>query len=223
VCSRCDDSKDAIVNLAQRFRQRRVVSFLEYITGVRGPSTSVTPHEQAFLRQLAAGQRCVVEVGVHEGGTSQVFAQAMERPGSLYLVDPFFRETRFERLLGISYAEWIASHEVGAKRVPGLTVHFVRRTSEDAARVLTLAGQVDLVFVDARHDYESATQDFLLWQHTLGPNGVMAFHDSRLCAARPDLDAGAGPVRVAADLVAGHYGAWTVAGEADSVRAFRRS
>jgi predicted O-methyltransferase YrrM len=179
----------------------------------------VTPKEHALLGDLAAGKRCIVEVGVFEGQTSRLLASRIDAGGMLYLVDPFPRSTLFERLSGLSFAEWIAHREV---RLYAAKVCFIRETSADAAAQLALDGKVDLVFIDARHDYDSVREDFLLWQRKLRPEGVIAMHDSRPCAVRPDLDGQAGSVRLADELLRGCHGAWDVAGEADSVLALRR-
>ena len=197
-----------------------VVRFLLYVAGVRDAATSVSPSEHELLRRLAAGKRCVVEVGVHEGATSRVLAQAIGPGGKLFLVDPFPLETMFERFLGLSFAGWIARRELAAQR--GVDARFVRLTSEDAARALPLDGAVDVVFIDARHDYESARQDFLLWQQKLAPDGAVAFHDSRPCHTRPDVDERTGVVRFVDELLRGQYGAWRMVDGADTIVAVRR-
>jgi predicted O-methyltransferase YrrM len=214
-----------IRRVAQRLRQKQLVQFALYVARRRSAATSVTHAEHDLLRRLAGKSRCVVEVGVHEGRTSMVLALAMDGPGVLYLVDPFPSDTRLERAFRMSFAYWIARREVGASRnhTPGIDIHFVRQTSSEAARQTALAAPADLVFIDARHDYESVREDFVLWQQKTSGDGVLAFHDSRRCDARPDLGDDTGPVRLLNEIRRGLYGSWAIAGEADSVVAIRRT
>jgi predicted O-methyltransferase YrrM len=99
-------------------------------------------------------------------------------------------------------------------------VRFVRSTSLEASRSLALHRPADLVFIDADHGYDAVRQDLLSWAPKIAPGGVLAFHDSRRCAARPDLAPDtAGPVRLMDELRSGLFGAWRIVAEADSVTA----
>ena len=144
----------------------------------------------------------------------------MAPAGRLWLVDPYVHGTRPERLLGLSFAEHIARRSVN--RWAG-RVRFVRLTSIAAARQLALDSPADLIFIDADHSYEAVRGDFLAWVPHLAPDGVIAFHDSRPCPARPDLDAATGPVRLVQEILRGEHGSWQLVAEADSICAVRRA
>jgi Methyltransferase domain len=197
---------------------RTSIEFLKYLAGLRGPRSSLTAAETALLRSLAAGRECAVEVGAFEGVTSAALAESMAPEGILYLVDPYFLGVRLERWLGFSFTAFVARRSVRRWR---RKVRFVRATSLAAARSLALHRGADLVFIDADHSDEAVRQDLAAWAPKLAPGGVLAFHDSRCCAARPDLTPGAGPVRLAEEIRRGEHGAWRVAGAADSLTAFR--
>lgn len=196
---------------------RPTVDFVRYLLGRRPATTTVTATETALLAHLASGLLTVVEVGVFEGATSAHLAEALHPSGRLYLVDPFVPGTRPERLLGLSYSRHIAQRSVAPWRD---RVCFLRSTSIDATREIDGA---ELIFIDADHGYEAVKADFLAWSNRLAPDGVLAFHDSRLCAARPDLQPETGPVRLLHEILAGEFGAWNLAAEADSVAAIRRA
>jgi predicted O-methyltransferase YrrM len=195
---------------------RYSIEFLKYLVGLRGPRTALTTAEQELLRTLASDKSCIVEVGVFEGATSATLAAAMSPRGILYLVDPYFLGVRLERWLGFSFAALVARRSVRPWR---RLVRFVRATSAEASRTTALHQAADLVFIDADHSYEAVRQDLLTWAQKLAPGGVLAFHDSRCCAARPDLTAATGPVRLMEEIGQGIHGDWQVVGEADSLTA----
>jgi hypothetical protein len=203
----------------KRLTQNHTVNFLKFVIGMRPPYTSVSPVEQRYLADLARGKRCIIEVGVFEAATSRVFCREMDPRGKLYLVDPYFPEVRLERLLNLSFTYKVAAKTVGPWPSQ---VEFVRHPSNVAAATLPLHDRGDFIFIDARHDYESVLQDFQIWSTMLAPDAVMAFHDSRHCAARPELTPDVGPVRLMREISEGKHGAWDAIGFADSVTAIRR-
>ena len=199
---------------------RPSVEFLRYLLRLRGAETTLTAAESRWLITCARGSRYVVEVGVYEGATSARLAAAIEPSGRLWLIDPYFRHTRPERLLGFSFSRFIARRSV---RPWAHRVRFVLRTSIAAANEIVLDPPADLIFVDADHSYPAVRADFLAWAPHLAPAGTIAFHDSRCCPARPDLDAATGPVRLVDEILRGDHGPWSLAGQADSIAAFRRT
>jgi hypothetical protein len=81
----------------------------------------------------------------------------------------------------------------------------------------------DLIFIDARHDYDSVLADFRAWQSNLSERGKIAFHDSRICTARPDLDLTNGVVKLLKEIEAGLHGPWTVLNAVDSISVIQKS
>jgi predicted O-methyltransferase YrrM len=196
---------------------RYSIEFLRYLAGLRGPRSTLTPVETELLRSLAAGKECAVEVGVFEGVTSAVMAEALAPTGALYLVDPYTLGARLEKWLGISFTSHVARRSVRPWRQ---RVRFIRETSLEASRSLAIHRPADLIFIDADHSYDAVRSDFQAWAPKLAPGGVLAFHDSRRCAARQDLSPEtAGPVRLMDELRGGLFGVWRIVAEADSVTA----
>jgi predicted O-methyltransferase YrrM len=203
---------------------RHSVEFLKYLLGLRGPRTTLTAAETGLLRALAAGAGCAVEVGVYEGATSAVLAAAIAPAGVLYLVDPYFLDVRLEKWLGFAFTGYVARRSVRPwSRPDSRRARFVRATSLDAARSLALHQPAGLIFIDAVHSYEAVRDDLHAWAPKLAPGGVLAFHDSRCCAARPDLTPETGPVRLMDEVRRGLHGPWRLAAEADSVTALTAS
>lgn len=203
----------------KRITNSHTVNTLKFFAGLRKASTSVSAAENTLLTGLAAGKRCIVEVGVFEGATSAAFCRVMDPAGRLYLVDPFFPEIRLEKLLNISFNRWIAASTVKQWQS---RIEFVRQPSTVAAAALPLQGKAEFIFIDARHDYASVLEDFQAWSLILAPDAPMAFHDSRPCEARPELQPTDGPVRLMAEIAAGRHGPWEVVDGADSVTVIRR-
>jgi hypothetical protein len=207
------------VNL-KRLTDSHSANFLKFVLGLRPPATSVSSSEHQLLGSLARGRRSIIEVGVFEAATSRLFCQEMDPSGTLYLVDPFFPTVRLERLLNLSFTRWVATKTVAPWRS---RVQFIRQPSRTAAEALPLRGQAQLIFIDARHDYESVLEDLHCWAPMLAEQGTIAFHDSRVCPARPDLHDQVGPVRLMREIAQGVHGGWQVFATADSITAVRRT
>jgi predicted O-methyltransferase YrrM len=203
----------------KRYTDNHTVKFLKFLVGLRPPESSVTNAERDLLSSLARGKRCIIEVGVFEGVTSQLLCRKMSGDGTLYLVDPFFPEVRLERLLNVSFTRFVATKGLEPWRE---RVRFVREPSATASQRLPLRGKAELIFIDARHDYDSVLEDFRCWAPMLAPGAAMAFHDSNLCVARPDLGEGAGPVRLMREIQQGVHGPWDIVAHADSITVARR-
>lgn len=121
-----------------------------------------------FLLQelgIAAKPLVMAEVGVEAANTSQRLLQ--RNPTLSYVgVDPYINNHGlYEDVLG-RLAEF---HAVGR-----FTLH--RNTSLEAA-ALVANGSLDLVFLDARHDYQAVTQDIAAWRPKLRPGGILSGHD----------------------------------------------
>jgi predicted O-methyltransferase YrrM len=190
-----------------------VVRFLQYLSASRKAESSLGDKEHDLLSRLAQKSMCIVEVGVYEGVTSAVFCQTIAPGGRIYLVDPYFRETRFEKLLGVSFTEFIAKKSVQ----PWMDrVDFVRATSVDACKQLAprLSGKVDLVFIDARHEYQHVREDFYVWSPLVAPDGVIAFDDT--------LDPAWGPGLLCSEIAQGKHGDWQIIEQVGQVTTARR-
>lgn len=198
---------------------RPTIAFFAYLLGLRRAHTELTHAETRLLLRLAADAQTVVEVGVDEGATSCALRAVMRPEAQLFLVDPYERGLRIERLLGFSCSEHIAHRQL---REGELTC-FVRTRSPAAVTALPAAVLADLIFIDADHAYDSVLADFLAWSARLAPDGLLAFHDSRPYAGRPNLTSSTGPVRLMREVAQGLHGDWTLTAECDSLSVLARA
>lgn len=188
--------------------------FLRWQFGLAPAETQTTEAERDCLAALAAGKRCVVEVGVWHGVTTRRLRSAMAADGVLYAVDPYPPGR-----LGVSLQRRIARSEVG--RVQNGRVEWVRTTGTDAARALgpVLAGRVEFAFLDGDHSYDGLRGDWEGWSGLVAPGGVVALHDSRPTPNRAIGEAGS--VRYTAEVIR-NDARFEVCGEVDSLTALRR-
>jgi predicted O-methyltransferase YrrM len=194
--------------------------FFRYLFGARKANTSDTETELTLLEELAARSCNIVEVGVYEGVASYRMAKSSSKNSHLYLVDPFLPSVRLEHLLRFSMASYIARRTV---RPYNYKIKFLEMPSLAAAKQLRGSVEFDLIFIDARHDYQSVLEDFIAWQPLLSPSGNIAFHDSRCCDSRPDLNLQTGSVKLTSEILSGVHGRWTCVEQRDSISVFQRN
>lgn len=182
------------------------LNFIKYLLGLREAETTYTNAELEFIGSLAIGKKCIVEVGVREGVESKVFCKNMDS-GKVYLVDPYLYQVKMEKILNISFAEFIAKQHL---KDYVNSIHFVKMPSKAASKYFNLKGKVDLIFIDLKHDYESVFENFSYWASMLSPKGIMVFPYSRLCQERPDLNYKSGAIRLCEEIARGKYGEWKI-------------
>jgi predicted O-methyltransferase YrrM len=149
----------------------------------------------------------VVELGSWQGKSSVLLAAGLsaKHHPRLYCVDPF-GEDENPRYQAQYYRPVISGMHLGLEemfrrniRRCGLTqiVQAIKGYSFDAVR--SWDQPIDILFIDASHDYESVHRDLLLWSPFVKVGGIVALHD--VSAAWP------GPSRVMAeDLQPPYFG-----------------
>lgn len=151
---------------------------LRYFLGFDRAQTQTTPAERLLLTQYARGRSSLLEIGVFQGVTTRLIAEAMPSGSELYAVDPFFKGS-----FGICWSKPIARREVS--RAKGKRVHFIELLSHEAYAVLNR--QFDFIFIDADHSLEGIEQDWKLWSQRCIQGGVIALHDTRETPAAPQV------------------------------------
>ena len=138
----------------------------------------------AFLDDLGAA--VAVEVGVKEGRHARFWLRN-SRLRMLHMVDPWLHQTpqqgqreyhdvsnRGQRVQDASLAALTAALAQKAVYASRYTLH--RNFSVDAARGFAPAS-VDVVYLDARHEYEGVMEDINAWWPVLRWGGLLAGHD----------------------------------------------
>lgn len=138
---------------------------------------------QSLVRQLPSGAK-VVELGSFQGRSSVVIAAVLPPDGILYCVDHFKgslehqgKEFKLTDLLS-NFKSNIEKHHVDDK------IRILVMDTLQAAKKFEMES-VDLLFVDASHDYESIRADILCWYPKLKIGGRLICHD--YCASWPDV------------------------------------
>lgn len=113
----------------------------------------------------------MVEVGSFSGVSSELFALHCKRLHCIDLWDPYW-EISEKRI--VEFAEWsfdrMAAEHGNIEKIKGDSVEAADRFSD---------GSLDLVYIDAAHDYESVRRDLLAWIPKVKEGGWIAGHDYR--------------------------------------------
>ncbi|HDS09873.1 MAG TPA: class I SAM-dependent methyltransferase [Firmicutes bacterium] len=195
------------------------LEFFKYLLNIRGPYTSDTPGELKLLGKLASGKKSILEIGVLEGVASLEFCRHMNPNGKLYLVDPYLRSAKLERLFNFSYSEYITKRTLRKYKEKYV---LIKSYSSGAFDLIDESIKFDLIFIDGSHEYEDVKNDFLGWSRRLEKDGRIALHDSRICQIRSDLNEETGPVKLSLELKKGKFGEWSLVNSADSISVFSR-
>jgi glycosyltransferase involved in cell wall biosynthesis/predicted O-methyltransferase YrrM len=161
--------------------------------GVRVPAAEHSSAEAQLLLRYAAGARCVVEIGVSEGGSAYELAQVIAPDASLYLIDPYPRGR-----IGVNFSRVTARRLVAKAATNGLRVEWLRQFSSDAVR--DWSKPIDFLFIDGDHAYEAVRGDWEQWTPHVAPNGFVALHDAQLMPGGGWTEPDSGPVRLVAEL-----------------------
>lgn len=116
-----------------------------------------------------------VEIGVLRGDLSK---QILENwGGTLYMVDPW-------RKLGPEYSHNDQNETDYANAIANIAGNedraiMIRATSDVAANIFQ-DGSLDMIYIDANHEYNFVKQDIKLWYPKLKPGGIFSGHDYAL-------------------------------------------
>jgi len=113
----------------------------------------------------------MVEIGSFAGVSSELFALHCKELYCVDLWDPYWEITDKQR---IEFAEF--SFDKISKNYEN--VYKVKKSSVEASKDFK-DGSLDLVYIDAAHDYDSVRQDILTWLPKIKKGGFIAGHDYR--------------------------------------------
>lgn len=123
----------------------------------------------------SVGARNFVEVGCKEGRTTGYLLQNMPKL-EVFAIDPWAPVPNADE----DYASWDFKaiedafwKNVGEHRD---RCRMLRMTSLEAARTIA-DNSIDMVFIDAGHDYKSCLEDIRAWLPKVHPRGILAGHD----------------------------------------------
>jgi len=132
----------------------------------------------AAARVRAGG--CIVELGSYRGRSTIVIASAAPPDVEVVAVDPHAGTDRGPREISGFQAEAAEDHTVFMEnlRRAGVAdrVRHVRAFSDDAHPAV--AGDIDLLYVDAAHRFGPAMRDISGWGDRVADGGTMLVHDA---------------------------------------------
>jgi MMP 1-O-methyltransferase len=151
----------------------------------------LTDAEAAELFHLAkyltpANAPVVVELGSWQGKSSVVLAGGLfgKRDANLYCIDPFGRDESAE--YQEKYYDPLLAQE--SQDVEQIFATNMRKSGVDQivsamkGYSFEFAGSwsapIDLLFIDANHEYEAVARDFQMWMPHVKRGGIVAFHDA---------------------------------------------
>lgn len=128
---------------------------------------------------LGEGKAVFVELGAKEGRTTGHVLKSCPNV-TVIAIDPWTPMPQMAEVpQGETYEKWDFEKieadfwkNVGEHKD---RVRFLRMTGEEA--VLEVGADLDLVFIDAAHDYASVRKDIASWWPLVKPGGILAGHD----------------------------------------------
>jgi predicted O-methyltransferase YrrM len=143
--------------------------YARVLCGMDLPYTDTSAAERAMLCTYAVGRKRIVEIGVAEGFTTRLLAEAADRDALIYGIDPFFRGR-----IGISWSLRIAKFQLRDHLASG-KVKLIRTFSTQVGNAVP--STVDYVFVDGDHSLYGIIADWAFWTARLQSGGIIALHD----------------------------------------------
>lgn len=125
------------------------------------------PDELDALMELACNKD-VLEIGSYKGSSARWMACVAR---SVMCVDTFKACDNGQDQTGDTLAAFLKATERFKN------VIYFQVSSKDAADLVLIDNQFDLIFLDAMHTYEDVKSDIQMWWPRLRSGGVMAFHD----------------------------------------------
>jgi predicted O-methyltransferase YrrM len=130
--------------------------------------------ELLWLAEQASQHQKIVEIGSWKGRSTRALAD--NTSGIVYAVDTWKGSDETRELLTGRPEQWLVNefwhNMVGVEN----NVRAVQATSLDAAEMFQ-GVKLDMVFIDAAHDYESVKSDILAWLPLLVSGGLFCGHD----------------------------------------------
>jgi hypothetical protein len=176
---------------------------------LRPPVAQITPAEGELVERCSAGRRCVVQIGIAEGGSAWHARRTIHPEGDLHLIDTY------PTVLGLNMSSIVARRLVSG--VDRGHVHWIRARSDEAVRSWSLP--IDFLLIDGDHSYEAVRRDWEDWSPYVAQDGRVAFHDALLDA--PWMHEGFGSARFVKEL-RDRPGPWELVDGADSMAVFAR-
>lgn len=154
-----------------------------YMRGAQAPCMTAGLHE---LLAALLHNATVVEIGVFAGEATRIFA-ASPKVARVYAVDNWAFAPGDVTLGAFDPADVEAAFDRVMAERPDV-IHKVKADSLSAAARFA-DGSLDLVYIDADHNYFAVRADLAAWRPKVKPGGILAGHDYDKIGVRRAVDA----------------------------------
>jgi predicted O-methyltransferase YrrM len=151
----------------------------------------VTDADRSTLTELASGAKNIVEVGTFLGGSAEAILAGMPEDGHLTCIDLFEgtigSPTRLsDNRISIDgkeiendkeFSKYIALSYIKGRLLPYKDRVSVLIADSISASHGFSSESLDMVFIDAAHDYDNVLADIKAWLPKVKPNGILCGHD----------------------------------------------
>ena len=133
------------------------------------------PGDLEYLASAASKSPRIAEVGSWRGRSTYVLAKST--PGMVYAIDTWAGSAEHKEELAAKPKDWLfLDFKNNMSGVDNITVS--RTSSLVAASQCFEAGlKLDMIFIDASHDYAGVRADIVAWLPNLREGGIMCGHD----------------------------------------------
>ena len=149
------------------------------VTALQPLNGSVWYRDQLGHIMEQIGGTVGVELGVKTGTFSQQVLRDWKSCTRFYLVDSWRRLPNYVDIANVDDAQHLANMFDARRRLSPFAARtsflFLPMLTAEAAELVPPG--LDLVYVDARHDYCGVAEDIAAWWPKLRPGGVLAGHD----------------------------------------------
>jgi predicted O-methyltransferase YrrM len=160
------DIQQKLEELFQMKRMGHVPGPLDPHNGLRGLYD--------MIQQRFKGNVVMAEIGSFQGASTMLFSMFAEKVYSIdcydYPVPPTGRIPSHDQL-------FVDAEKIFLERTSNIpNIIKIKKTSVEASRDFEDAS-LDLVYIDAEHDYNSVNTDVSLWKHKVKNGGILSGHD----------------------------------------------
>jgi len=141
---------------------------------------SIGPHKCWFLGLIelcnyVKNVELLAEIGSYQGESTSLFSKYLN-PTIIWCVDPwengYDKEDSASQVFKMSDVE----HNFDERNGSDKTVRKIKRTSKEASEKFP-DEFLDMVYIDANHQYESVLEDIQLWLPKITSGGFISGHD----------------------------------------------
>lgn len=164
------------MNKQERLEELFKLKRMGHVPGPLDPQNSLAGLHDMIKNRVKEGF-VMAEIGSFQGASTMLFSLFVDKVYSIdcydYVVPPTGRIPSHDQL-------FIDAEKLFLERTSNIpNIIKIKKTSMEAAKDFE-DESLDLVYIDAEHDYDSVNADISTWKHKIKNNGVLSGHDWNL-------------------------------------------